>query len=57
MIFKRSRGDTTVLEAAPAHPPAIKYEATSGDIAKKERACLGGAGTDELEAGVLDIVL
>lgn len=35
----------------------IKYEATSGDIAKKERACLGGAGTDELEAGVLDIVL
>lgn len=25
MIFSRSRGETTVLDAAPAHPPATKY--------------------------------
>lgn len=24
-ILSRSRGETTVLEAAPAHPPATKY--------------------------------
>jgi hypothetical protein len=32
MIFSLSNGLTTVLEAAPAHPPATKYDAISGVI-------------------------
>jgi len=57
MIFKRSSGDTTVLDAAPAHPPAMKYEATSGDTDRKEKAFRGGVTRDELEAEELVIVL
>lgn len=30
MIFSRSSGLTTVLDAAPAAPPAMKYDETSG---------------------------
>lgn len=30
MIFSLSKGLTTVLDAAPANPPAIKYDETSG---------------------------
>lgn len=30
MIFNRSSGLTTVREAAPATPPAMKYEETCG---------------------------
>ena len=30
MIFSRSSGETTVRDAAPAIPPAMKYDATCG---------------------------
>jgi hypothetical protein len=30
MIFSRSSGETTVRDAAPAIPPAMKYDDTSG---------------------------
>lgn len=31
IIFSRSRGETTVREAAPATPPAMKYDAVWAD--------------------------
>lgn len=42
MILSRSRGLTTVREAAPAHPPATKYEATWGD--KNPKLFFAGGG-------------
>lgn len=45
MILSRSSGETTVRDAAPAIPPAMKYDETCGLI-----QCSGGgldAGMDE----------
>jgi hypothetical protein len=45
MIFSRSSGETTVRDAAPAIPPAMKYDVTCG----LTHGSGGGldAGTDE----------
>lgn len=45
MILSRSKGLTTVREAAPAHPPAMKYEATSGEKNPAAFLTIGGLGT------------
>ena len=43
MILRRSKGLTTVREAAPATPPAMKYEETCG----LRKGCLGFVEDDE----------
>ena len=62
MIFSRSSGDTTVREAAPAIPPAMKYDDTCGfnhgsagglDAAADEEL---GAETTGWRADCLDVM-
>jgi len=53
MILSRSSGETTVRDAAPAIPPAMKYDDTCGlnhgsagglDAGTKEELAVGAAG-------------
>jgi hypothetical protein len=50
MILSRSRGDTTVRDAAPAIPPAMKYDDTCG-FNHGSAGGLDAAADEELAAG------